>query len=206
MRVSFFIAVLMVFVACNSTQNEQVATEDFDITAFDQAKVPGAELIKLSRKGETGQIVENGFMAGGKQTGTWSTYYKDNGKLESVTSYFKGKKNGPSFMLDNRGRLTKVENFLMGELNGLNAEYKNGAALRELMYANGVLDGLSKEYTDRGKLFRTIEFRKGEIHGAYKYFDDQGNLTMEYHYKNGKKVDGRIIETPEKEATPENNK
>jgi antitoxin component YwqK of YwqJK toxin-antitoxin module len=207
MKVSLFIAVLVVFVACNSTQTDPVTTEDFDITAFEQSKVSGADLTKLIRKGETGQIVEDGFMSGGKQTGTWSTYFKDNGKLESVTSYLNGKKNGPSFKLDSRGRLIKVENYLMGELNGLNAEYKNGASLRELMYANGKLDGLSKEYTDRGKLFRTIEFKEGEIHGAYKYFDDQGNLTMEYQYKNGKKVAGGIVEPSEKDETsPVNNK
>jgi len=197
MKMSLFIVVLMVFVACNSTQTEQVSSEDFDITAFEQSKVAGSDVTKLIRKGETGIIVEEGYMSGGKQTGTWSTYLKDNGRLESVTSYLNGKKNGPSFSLDNRGRLTKIENYLMGEFDGLNAEYKNGAPLRELMYANGELDGLSKEYTDRGKLFRSIEFKNGEIHGAYKYYDDEGNLTMEYQYKNGKKVDGGIIEPSE---------
>ena len=56
------------------------------------------------------------------------------------------------------------------------------------------MDGPFAIYNDRGNLQRRGNFKNGKQHGLLQYFDEEGNVTLEYEYKNGEKVGGGIVE------------
>ena len=74
----------------------------------------------------------------------------------------------------------------------------NGHFLKEYNYNGGILDGLSKEYNDRGKLIKETNYKKGQLHGMIKQYAEDGAVILEYEYKNGEKISGGIV-TPEKQ-------
>lgn len=73
--------------------------------------------------------------------------------------------------------------------------YKYGKVVEERYYENGKLEGTAKTYDDRTfKLKQEAQYKNGLQHGYFKYYDENGNVTLEYEYKNGEKVSGGIVE------------
>ena len=105
--------------------------------------------------------------------------------------------NGPYLEMNNRGQIEKRITYLNNQIHGLYAEYKFGRPLKEFMYDDGVLNGLSKEYSDRGKLIKETNYKNGQLDGTIKQYDEAGNIILEYVYKNGEKISGGIVKTQE---------
>lgn len=148
----------------------------------------------VTKKGESGTITELGFIKNGTKEGAWYTYHP-NGQIKSITNYSSGIINGPVMEFSNRGQLEKQTGYLNNELHGIKAEYKFGRPTIESNYTKGNLDGVHKEYFNNSeKVQKLVNFKNGKQDGIMQYFDEEGNVTLEYVYKNGEKVSGGIKE------------
>ncbi len=78
------------------------------------------------------------------------------------------------------------------QVDGISATYKFGKPVTEIPYTMGQIDGTYKEYQNN-KLHKEIQYSKGKKNGTMKYFDEEGNVTVEYVYKNDEKVSGGMV-------------
>ena len=44
------------------------------------------------------------------------------------------------------------------------------------------------------KLKQEVEYKNGLQDGYFRYYDEEGNVTLEYEYKEGEKIKGGIVE------------
>ncbi len=197
----YSILILIVFVISCSDAPAPSGTA-LDLTGYEQFKVNGTSTEYAVRKANNGAMLAEGMVVSGVQNGIWMTYFPDNNnKIKTIANYVNGNMNGPYLELNDRGQIEKKINYLNSQIHGTYAEFKFGRPLKEYQYDEGVLDGLSKEYNNRGKLIKETNYKKGKLHGIIKQYDDDGNVILEYEYKNGEKISGGIV--PKSESTTE---
>lgn len=169
----------------------------YDLRGYDVAKVKGTNTEFAVQKSESGALISEGMVTNGVQNGIWVTYFEgDENKMKTIANYVNGSMNGPYMEMNNRGQLEKRITYLNNQIHGLYSEYKFGRPLKEYNYDSGILDGLSKEYNDRGKLVKETNYKQGQLHGTIKQYDEGGALILEYEYKNGEKISGGIVTPP----------
>ncbi|MCB0620362.1 MAG: hypothetical protein KDC43_16870, partial [Saprospiraceae bacterium] len=58
----------------------------------------------------------------------------------------------------------------------------------------GLLHGTFTKYHENSDVVQQqVEFKDGKEHGKFRFFNEQGELTVEYDYENGKKVGGGMV-------------
>ena len=160
-----------------------------DLTGYEINDIDGSTSSYVIKKDENGNIIEEGMITDGIQNGTWITYFpEESNKMKTVINYVNGAMNGPYLEFNDRGQIEKKQSFTNNKIHGLYAEYKFGRPLKEYMYHDGMLDGYSREYSDRGNLRKEALYKKGKLDGLFKQFDEEGNVVLEYEYNNGEKV------------------
>jgi len=198
----FFLAFAGIM-ACSPAGEKAAET---DLTGFETSNVKGTSVTYAVKKGADGKIIQEGYIRNGKKDGQWISYDASKGTVSVIESYIDGNLNGYTFKVSSRGYLDEQMGFANNELNGLYAQYKYGRLKSEANYKDGKLDGISREYYDNGKLQQETEFKGGVQNGIYNYYSDDGFLRMSYTYKDGKKVEGGIVDVPKDSipATEEN--
>ena len=128
-------------------------------------------------KDASGNLSSEGYVLDNKKTGEWLTY---NPEGEIKMSF--------------RGQVDTRAQYHLGQLHGPWKQYKFGKLIEERNYAGGKLDGTSKSYDDKTwKLKQEVQYKNGVQDGIYRYYDENGNVTLEYEYKNGEKVSGGMV-------------
>ena len=165
-----------------------VNAEGYSVVEFNDTPVK-----KLEKYDQNNNLIESGETLHDLKTGTWVTYYPD-GRVKSISSYIAGKLNGLHMTFNDRGHVELQANYKDGFLHGNWTTFNSGSRKKEeRVYNMGKLDGVNKHYNKVGKLQKEIGFKNDVQHGVYKYYDDDGNVTLEYEYKNGEKVRGGIV-------------
>ena len=174
-----------------NTDSPQITTSpDPALEGFEITDIPGTNYQKAVKKDEAGTVLEEGQLINGQRTGTWITYHGGQPFPKSLITYTGGLANGPYFEFNNRGQVEMKASYLNNKLDGPWATYKFGRPMNTANYKNGELDGIYVEYaTGTGKPKKEIGYKEGKMHGRYIYFDEEGNVTLEYMYKNGEKVE-----------------
>jgi antitoxin component YwqK of YwqJK toxin-antitoxin module len=165
-----------------------------DLSAYSLENIKGSSLQKAILSTASGTVTEVGYVLNGCKTGSWSSYFPEDGKIKSVTNYLDGALNGPTIVFSSRGQLEKVTTYTNNELDGKYAEYNYGKVLKEMDYKNGVLDGYVREYDRTGKLQKETQFKNNKVDGTLRHFNEEGEVVLEYEYKNGEKIKGGIVE------------
>lgn len=189
----------VLFISCggNSSSSSSTGTGDFTGYEIYQADNSSASLAK-KRSGDG--TTEEGYIVDGKKNGMWITYH-ENGRAKTISSYSDNQLNGPFLELNDRGQITKKMSYHNGKHHGITATYKFGRVEVESTYKNGLIDGYRKEFNNKSELTKHIEYKDGKQHGKLRYYDEEGNITLEYEYKNGEKISGGIVEkAPKKEG------
>lgn len=181
----------LLIAACQPAPTEEAA----DLAGYTLESVPGSSWKKaLKTDGE--RLVEEGYVAGGRKTGMWVTYYNDvKNYPKTVASYAEGVLEGPYMEINNFGQYEIVAHYRQGKLHGRYAKYNLTRLVEEMYYKDGLLEGPYTLYFPNSDVKqRTAEFRNGKEHGMIRFFNDQGRITMEYEYRNGEKISGGIVE------------
>ena len=178
------------FLACDSGGGPAQNLDGFDTESC------GNGVTLAIKKDGDGNLIEKGYMTGGRRNGMWMTYYtgKEAGKLKTVASYSNGNLNGPYFEMSNRGQIEQEVNYMNNEFDGKTVKYKFGRPTQIKTYKRNALDGVSIDYFSDGAIQKEVNFKDGKQHGIMKWYNQEGAITMQYEYKNGEKVSGGIVE------------
>ena len=193
MRSIYLLAIIsLIFVACNSgTSTTGPAT---DLAGYETESMDG--VTRAYKKNGVGDIIEQGYVSGGKRNGAWMTYWEDDnaGRIKTIASYTDGLLNGAYLEFTNRSQIEKEVTYANNKYHGRFAQYKFGRIEKEINYKDNVLDGKSIDYTSKGNKQKEVNYKNGKLDGKWMTFNEEGEVTLEYIYKNGEKVSGGIIE------------
>ena len=165
----------------------------FDTNGYDTEGIgSGAQIAEF--KDANGWLLSKGTLIGGVKNGAWTSYHANSNKIQTITSFVNGRKNGPEITLNDRGQIESVTEFKNDQFHGLVGKYKFGRPTEETNYKDGQMEGTFALYDSAGKLQRRGTLKDGKYHGKLQYFDEAGEVTMEYEYENGEKVSGGILE------------
>ncbi|MBT8189766.1 MAG: hypothetical protein HKN67_12075 [Saprospiraceae bacterium] len=201
MRPVLFAILITAMISCGGSTNSGGVG---NLEGYTVESIPQTNVSKATKKNAGGQLIEQGFISGGKRNGVWITYYDGEhaGKIKTMASYSDGLLSGPYLELSNRGQIETEVNYANNKYNGRFAKYKFGRAQQESFYKDNQLDGPYREYSSNGKLQKEIYYKGGVQHGMMRYFNEEGQTTVQYEYKNGEKISGGMIDRTD-ETQPE---
>lgn len=189
MRLTLYVFALMaLIIGCQKKGTTGTSAEGYELTP-----IGTSGLQKAIKRHDTGKVIEEGYFMNGLKFGQWVNYTEREGRVASVTNYIDGKRDGLYLKFDARENLNVRVSFKDDQYDGLFTEVQYGTVLKEANYKGGKLHGLYKEYYGNGKLLKEIEFKEDKQDGFYRYYDEQGNLSIEYQYKNGEKLSGGLL-------------
>lgn len=198
MKYFLFIFSILFLYSCGGTGSNAPAvgapSSNADLTGFTEVAMQGSNAMYNEKKNGAGGMSESGYTVNGKKNGPWIKYHEDNGRIMSMESWVDGQLNGPSLNFNNRGQIESKSEYKGGQFDGVVETYKFGRTEKSTPYVNGKIQGMYQEFNQKGKLLKEVEFKNGVQDGTMKYYDDEGNITVEYIYKNGEKVSGGIIQ------------
>lgn len=118
------------------------------------------------------------------------SYFYNNGELKVKGKLLSRKKVGRWLYYFRNRRKFSVETYKDGMLHGEFLVYfkKTGKIAERSKYKDGLLDGVSKKFTDSGILIEEVIYKKNLPNGLAKFFDLKGNLKEKGIYKNGLRI------------------
>lgn len=167
---------------------------DGDLAGMVMEDIPGSNIQYARRLDAGGNIHLEGFVENGKKTGQWIEYGSE-GDIALINHYVNGLLEGTAMRMAFRNQVDLKVTYKQGKMNGPWTSYKFGKVVETRLYKNDKLDGTSKTFDDRTfKLKQEVEYKDGLQDGFFRYYDEDGNVTLEYEYKNGEKISGGIVE------------
>lgn len=203
MRIAFTLCLLSL--ALLTCQNNSSATST-DSTAsiplsdgYTYEAVPGSQAQIGFLRDATGKIIETGGVRDGKKNGAWTYYSGDKEFPTKLITYVDDIYNGIYIEFNERGQAELMATYQNNKLHGPWGKYRFGRAELTANYQDGELDGVFREYDFRnGNLKKEASYKAGTLDGLVRDYDEQGNVMVEYMYKDGEKISGGIV-APEKE-------
>lgn len=141
--------------------------------------------------------------------GTWMTFYAG-GAVKQEGTFRNDKKHGYFKDYAENGDLIRIQKYIDDQLQPEAAEvqkldirneyHPNGVIKSTSMYRNGILEGISTEYDETGKILKSTEYMGGYVigegvvladgtkDGAWREFYPDGALKAEGSYQEGKKT------------------
>jgi len=161
-----------------------------DLAKMVMTEIPGSDTKYARQMNAAGGVEIEGFVRNNQKTGQWILYGAE-GDIGLINNYVDGKLEGVAMRMTYRNQVDLKSNYHNGVLDGPWVEYKFGKKIEERTYKNGKLEGSVKVYDERTfKLKQEAEYKNGLQDGFFRYYDENGNITLEYEYKNGEKVSG----------------
>lgn len=185
----------VVFASCGSS-NEQGASSDvqsIDLTGFNIVDLPNGYQHVIKSKPD-GKVIEEGMLKNGKRNGTWIVYNDKRPLPKSVANFVDDVFTGPYMEYSSTGQLELVARYKNNQLNGKFIRVKNTRLLEEGFYIDGQIDGNYKKfYPNKDVLQQENGYKVGVLHGTTKYYNEEGQVVMEYEYKDGEKISGGMV-------------
>jgi len=175
-------------------------TSNTDPAAYQISEYANASGYKLAKSYNkvNNLLTEEGPLYKDMKEGAWLSYYsgRDSGKVKLVTNYHEDLKTGVELEFATNGSLSKRVDYDGGVLDGVYAEYKYNRPLKYAEYTAGELDGTYKTYYTNGKIQQMTEYTKGKKNGKSEFYNEEGQVIMEYVYKNDEKISGGKVTPP----------
>ena len=185
--------------AASCKEGEQKAAEapakaKGDLAGMVMEPIPGSTLQYARQMNPQGALQIEGYVDGDKKTGMWIEYTPE-GDIALINHYVNGLLEGTSMRMSFRNQVDLRLNYKEGKMDGPWTAYKFGKVIEQRFYKKDKLEGVAKTYDDRTfKLKQEVEYKDGVQDGFFRYYDEEGNVSLEYQYKNGEKVSGGIVE------------
>jgi len=165
-----------------------------DLANMVMEAIPGTSKQYARQMDAVGNVEIVGFVEDGKKTGMWVQYTPER-DIALINHYVNGLLEGTSMRMSFRNQVDLKLNYKQGKLDGPWTAFKFGKVIEQRTYVNDKLEGTATTYDDRTfKLKQEVQYKNGLQHGFFKYYDENGNVTLEYEYKNGEKVSGGMVE------------
>jgi antitoxin component YwqK of YwqJK toxin-antitoxin module len=170
----------------NGTTNGD-AEEGIPVGALKEEFTDTPGLVRVTLVDQGGLKSADGYYLNNQRHGTW-TEYQTNGIIKSITSYYKGKKEGLCVEMNN-GQMTKRFYYHNGLRHGDYKEFISTSLKEERNYVNGKIEGVVRIFYDyNSKLMEEGNYKNGLRDGISKWYDQDGKLAIQYEYKNGELV------------------
>lgn len=113
--------------------------------------------------------------------------FHSNGQVRSISNLSKSNEGDVTINinLDTSGRITSQNQSLNKKKNGKQISYERGKISKIEIYKNGLLNGATETYASNRKLSSTEMYKNGIKDGVSKWFYYSGQLASEYNYTNG---------------------
>lgn len=199
-KISLFILVMATLWGCSGGGGAGAPV--MDASGYQLEDIPGLSAKIANKYDANGVLIEEGLLINGVKTGTWITYHAETKFPATVISYEGGMYNGPYMEFNERGQLSLRATYRNNLLHGSWGKYSFGRTEEEATYKDGKLHGIYRVYQKRnGKLQSEAEYKDGVQDGIYRFYNEEGEVTLEYQFKDGEKVSGGIV-NPEKANEP----
>lgn len=162
-----------------------------DLAGYDLTQVSGSDFYHATKIAD-GKKIQEGYVLNGRKNGLWIDYHPD-GRISLLQHFVEGKLNGPVLNMDGRGQVIGHADYNNGILDGIKGTYKFGRPQEEIPYVNGKIHGVLKKYYTNNKLMEEVEYKDNVQDGYYRHYNEEGVVDLEYVYKNGEKVSGGIV-------------
>ena len=143
-----------------------------------------------------GQIAIEGVYKDDQKTGVW-VHYQPNGELKEKSEYVNGKYNGLSERYS-LGSLYESVEYVNGERHGKRLYFRGTPPKmwlsKEENYSNGKLNGVVKNYNEKGVLYFEGEYKQGRKEKGKEYHSTTGRIQLEAIYRDGRTIAERIYE------------
>jgi antitoxin component YwqK of YwqJK toxin-antitoxin module len=177
---------------CSDNKQNATSTSDTptDLQGLELTDIPGSDMRYARQIDTSGEIEIEGYVLNNKRTGMW-IQYGTNGDIGLINHYVDGELEGTVMRMTYRNQVDLKSTYQQGQLHGPWVSYKFGKVIEERTYKNGKLEGTVTMYDDRTfKVKQEVQYKDGVQDGYFRYYDENGNVTLEYQYKNGEKVAG----------------
>lgn len=181
-KILFLVILLMLSVAMKAqTPSKDNKISDTTNKSDNQGNKYGYWIEKQGDATFKGEYLNN------RKVKNWVGYYP-NKIIYRIDYYTNGNKDGISIQFDRKGKVSLVENYKAGLLNGETVSYGqyNDFPLSDGEYKNGKKNGTFRKFADNGKIQEETNFKDDMKDGASKWYNKSGKLIAEYNYKNGK--------------------
>lgn len=188
MKMSSVIVYVLLLAGCGQQAGKNQVTsadlpEGASVKEFED--MPGLLLVQV--KDAQGNTFMSGRLFNGRREGAWIEY-DFNGKVDRVTSYVDGLKEGTMIEFDDHSQISVRCDYHAGERDGAYVAYTMSRKAEEREYVEGKLEGTVRKYYDTGKLMEESNYHNGTMDGISRWYDQEGNVSIEYEYDNGKLV------------------
>ena len=198
-KITLFLSLLLGLAACTnssappaSSEADQTVTPD-EYSNYEITPLTGTNIRMATRRDQTtGKVLEQGFLdENNLKTREWIEFNAGTSLLLKITNYVAGVQNGLRISFNEIGQVAAVETYKDDQLNGYRVKYRFNRPEEEAEYKAGQLHGTLRQYFVReGWLQFTTDFKDGVQDGFYRAYDKEGNVTLEYVYRNGEKISG----------------
>lgn len=188
MKNTFWILALLI-AACGSSNSVSEPIEGSQIPGGaivqDYPGIPGLQKVTV-KSGEV--MIGEGDFLNGLYHGSWTSYGTD-GRLQSITTYYQGKKQGVQLVFDNVGYVKSKASFFNDQLNGEYLVFNRKVVVERRNYVSNQLEGLQQRFYTNGIKMEEKSYVDGKIDGIARWYDEMGNLSIEYEYNMGELIE-----------------
>lgn len=199
-RLIFILAWTVLLASCNQSSPQpgnapQSSVDPTALQGYESTDIEGTPAQRLVKRNAEGTIIEEGMLYNGQKVGAWIEYDPEGSFPAKLTTYAGGQYNGTYLEFNTRGHITLRATYKNNKLDGPWAAYSFGRIEKQATYKNGALDGTYLEYDKKtGNLQKEVNYKDGVQHGVYRFYDEEGNVMLEYEYRNGEKLEGGVVE------------
>ena len=198
---SSLLLVLAVLLSCENNSSPAPAAAPAGTEApspsasdYEMTPIPGTSASMATLSLPDGKIKEAGPMANGKKNGTWTYYGADGTFPIKVISFVEDLYTGVYLEFNERGQAELMATYKNNKLHGPWGKYRFGREELTANYKDGELDGVMREYDYRdGKLKKEASYKNGKLDGLVRDYDAEGNIMVEYIYRDGEKISGGVV-------------
>lgn len=193
MRYSFLFIISVFIFSCKNSGPKIVATPA-NLQGMTVVEIPGSKIQKAFRYDPNGNIMEEGDLLDGKKTGTWIVYHPgEKGLASIIQNYGDGLKSGLYMEINDRNQVKQYGYYLNDQKDGKWTKWNYSRREIEEEFKEGKRHGFTRTFYNNGKdgtVQEEKEFKDGVLNGTYKYYLEDGTVSIDYVYENGKKVKG----------------
>lgn len=193
MRYILFFTFSVFLFSCNNNNGPKVVAPPANLQNMTVIELPGSAIQKAFRYDPSGNVMEEGDLLDGKKTGTWVVYHPGNKNMvKTILNYANGLRNGIYMDLNDRSQLKEVGYFMNDLKDGKWTKWNYSRRETEQEFKAGKKHGIHRTFYKNGKdgiVQEEVEFKNGVQDGIYKWYLEDGTVSMDYVYKDGKKVE-----------------